>query len=184
MSCPYVQVHALFIGFDYRSASTYRNVYQGDFISYMFRTSFTASLVAMLALAACSSGGSSGGSTLYGGPPGPPQQSNMPVQQTIGGKAGFANPSNNRTLYFLDVDTPTGSKCTGGCLSVWLPLKPNNGSQGQGAFSIITRSDGTGRQWAYKSHPLYMYSGDNGPDQTNGDGIPFAGGHWHVARPT
>lgn len=149
----------------------------------MFRTSLTASLVAAITLAACSSGGSGGGSTLYGGPPSPPQQSNIPIQQTIAGKPGFANPSNNRTLYFLDVDTSTGSKCTGGCLSVWLPLTPSSGSQAQGGFSMITRSDGTGRQWAYKSHPLYMYSGDNGPDQANGDGIPFAGGHWHVARP-
>jgi predicted lipoprotein with Yx(FWY)xxD motif len=38
-------------------------------------------------------------------------------------------------------------------------------------------------QWDYKNHPLYTYAGDSGPDQANGEGIPFAGGHWHVARP-
>jgi predicted lipoprotein with Yx(FWY)xxD motif len=39
-------------------------------------------------------------------------------------------------------------------------------------------------QWDFKNHPLYMYSGDSGPDQANGEGIRFAGGVWHVARPS
>jgi predicted lipoprotein with Yx(FWY)xxD motif len=151
----------------------------------MFRKSlgFTAVLAAM-ALAGCG-GGSSGSGTAYGGPPpGPPQQSNMPVQQTVAGKPAFVNPANSRTLYFLDVDTPTGGTCTGGCLTIWLVLAPSAGAQGQSGFSIATRSDGTGMQWDFKNHPLYMYAGDSGPDQANGDGIPFAGGHWHVSRPT
>ena len=33
-------------------------------------------------------------------------------------------------------------------------------------------------------HPLYAYSGDSGADESNGNGIAFAGGHWHVARPS
>jgi len=48
---------------------------------------------------------------------------------------------------------------------------------------MIVRSDGTGKQWTSQSHPLYTFAGDSGPDQTNGDGIPDFGGHWHVARP-
>ncbi|MGC1380813.1 MAG: hypothetical protein WA814_07290 [Candidatus Baltobacteraceae bacterium] len=143
-------------------------------------------IAAAVAVAACGGGSGGSGGATYGGPPpvSPPQQSNMPVQQTIAGKPGFANPANNRTLYFLDVDTATGGKCTGGCLSIWLVLAPNAGAQTNGSFTIITRSDGTGMQWAFKNHPLYMYSGDSGPDQAHGEGIPFAGGHWHVARPT
>ena len=39
-------------------------------------------------------------------------------------------------------------------------------------------------QWDYKKHPLYLYSGDSGPDQNNGNDVPFAGGHWRTARPT
>ncbi|HZZ00522.1 MAG TPA: hypothetical protein VFE36_13210 [Candidatus Baltobacteraceae bacterium] len=108
----------------------------------------------------------------------------MPVQQAIAGQTGFANPGNSYTLYFLSNDTPTGGTCTGSCLSIWKVIAPSGGAQAQGAFTIITRSDGTGMQWAYKSHPLYMYAGDTGPDQSNGEGIAFAGGHWHVARPT
>jgi len=127
----------------------------------------------------------SGGGPYGGGPPPmPPPASNVPIQQTVAGKPAWVNPSNHHTLYFLDVDTSTGGTCTGGCLTVWLPLKPSSGAQAQGGFTIVTRSDGTGMQWDYKNHPLYMYAGDTGPDQANGDGIPFAGGHWHVARPT
>jgi predicted lipoprotein with Yx(FWY)xxD motif len=102
----------------------------------------------------------------------------------VAGNAAFVNPSSHHTLYFLDVDTPTGATCTGGCLSVWFPIVPSQGAQAQGGFTIVTRSDGTSNQWDYKNHPLYMYSGDSGPDQANGNGIPFAGGHWHVARPS
>jgi predicted lipoprotein with Yx(FWY)xxD motif len=126
-----------------------------------------------------------GGGGLYGGPPPTtPPQSNIPIQQTVAGKPAFVNPASHHTLYFLDVDTSTGGTCTGGCLTVWLVLKPSSGAQAQNGFTIVTRSDGTGMQWDYKNHPLYMYAGDTGPDQANGDGIPFAGGHWHVARPT
>ncbi len=154
----------------------------------MFRKSFvTSALLATMALAACGGGGSAGaaGGGAYGGPPPTnPPQSNVPVQQNVGGRPAFVNATSHRTLYFLSVDTPTGSTCTGGCLSIWLPLVPSSGARGQSDFTIITRSDGTGMQWAHGSQPLYMYSGDSGPDQANGEGIPFAGGLWHVARPT
>jgi predicted lipoprotein with Yx(FWY)xxD motif len=154
----------------------------------MFRKSLGFSaLAATIALAACSSGGSGGsGGGLYGGAPpptSPPQGSNEPIRQTVAGKPGFVDPASNHTLYFLDVDTPHGGTCTGGCLSVWIVLAPSSGAQGTNGFSVITRSDGTGKQWSYKNHPLYNYTGDSGADQANGEGIPFAGGHWHVARP-
>jgi predicted lipoprotein with Yx(FWY)xxD motif len=152
----------------------------------MFRKSFgIVAVVAATALAACGGGGSGGaGGGFYGGPPPTtPPQSNVPIQQNVAGKPGFVNPSSHHTLYFLSVDTPTGGTCTGGCLSVWPPIVPSSGSQAKNGFTIITRSDGTGMQWAHNNHPLYMYSGDSGPDQANGEGIPLAGGHWHVARP-
>ena len=145
-----------------------------------------AALVGTRTLAACGGVGSGGmGGGLYGG--GPPPTSppaNVPIRQNVGGKSAFVNPATDHTLYFLDVDTPTGGTCTGGCLSVWIPLVPSMGAQPKDGFTIITRSDGTGMQWSFNNHPLYMYSGDSGPDQENGNGIPFAGGHWHVARPT
>lgn len=144
-------------------------------------------LLAAATLAACGGGGGGTGTGggLYGGvpPTPPPQQSNMPQRQTVGGKAAFVDPGNDFTLYFLDVDTPAGGACTGACLSEWFPLKPSSGATGQGNFTIVTRSDGNGKQWAYQGHPLYTFAGDTGPRQSNGDGLSFDGGHWHVARP-
>lgn len=110
-------------------------------------------------------------------------QGNLPLSEAVAGSPGWVNPANHRTLYFLDVDTATGGTCTAGCLAVWPVFVPTSGSTATANLTIITRSDGTGQQWAYQGHPLYNFAGDNGPDQANGEGIPQAGGHWHVARP-
>ena len=47
------------------------------------------------------------------------------------------------------------------------------------AFTLITREGGA-KQWAYKGKPLYLFSGDVNPNDTNGDGV---NGVWHIARP-
>lgn len=138
----------------------------------------------VLALAACGGGGS-GGSGAYGNPvPGPtPAPAGLPVQQNVAGSAAWVSPVNDHTLYYLDVDTPSGGTCTGGCLGVWPVFAPSAGTVAQNGFTIVARSDGSGKQIDYHSHPLYYFSGDGGPDEANGNGIPLAGGHWHVARP-
>jgi predicted lipoprotein with Yx(FWY)xxD motif len=51
-----------------------------------------------------------------------------------------------------------------------------------GSFTIITRADGS-KQWAYKTHALYNFSGDARPGDAHGDGLNLNGGIWHVARP-
>jgi predicted lipoprotein with Yx(FWY)xxD motif len=147
-------------------------------------------------LAACGGGGSStGGGTPPTNPttapttapttgPSAAPQGNLPQQQSVAGSMAWVDPSSHKTLYFLDVDTPTGGTCTGGCLGVWPAFAPTSNAQASGNMSIITRSDGTGKQWAYQGHPLYTFTGDSGPDQANGDNFPEFGGHWHVARPT
>ncbi|GAC1585638.1 MAG: hypothetical protein NVS3B7_20610 [Candidatus Elarobacter sp.] len=138
------------------------------------------------ALAACGGGGSTGGGTVSLPIPTatPAPQGNLPLSQMVAGAPAWVNPANNKTLYFLDVDTPTGGTCTGACLTVWPVFAPVAGSQPSGNMTMITRSDGTGQQWAYQGHPLYNFSGDSGPDQANGDNFPDFGGHWHVARAT
>ena len=141
---------------------------------------------AAVLVAGCGGGGSTGGGTNppIPGPTQPPAvQGNIPLSESAGGSSAWVNPSSHRTLYFLDVDTATGGACTGGCLGIWPVFAAQAGSAGADNMTVITRSDGTGQQWAYQGQPLYMYAGDNGPDQTNGDGIPDFGGHWHVARP-
>jgi predicted lipoprotein with Yx(FWY)xxD motif len=150
--------------------------------------SITAILfVAASLLAACGGGGGGG----YGGgggvPPGPTPtaapQGNLPLSESVAGSAAWVDPSSHKTLYFLDVDTATGGTCTGACLSEWPVYAPDANAQASGNITIITRSDGTGKQFAYQGHPLYTFAGDSGPDQANGDGFAEFGGHWHVARP-
>jgi predicted lipoprotein with Yx(FWY)xxD motif len=154
--------------------------------------------LAAASLAACGGGGStsSGGGGVN--PPAPTPapttapttapstapQGNIPLSETVAGSAAWVDPATHRTLYFLSVDTATGSACTGGCTSIWPVFVPSANSQASGNMTIITRSDGTGKQWAYQGHPLYMFSGDTGADQAHGEGVMDFGGTWHVARPS
>ena len=110
------------------------------------------------------SGGSGAGG--YGAPAPNPQPSaqSLPIQQNVDGRPAWVTPDNNHTLYYLDVDTPTGGTCTGGCLGVWLVFVPNADAKAQDGFTIASRSDGTSKQVDYHSHPLYAYSGDGGAD--------------------
>lgn len=150
----------------------------------MYKRYAAVAFIAAMSLAACGGGGT--GSGIYGGPISAAPSSNpgnVPLQETVAGSPAWVDSTTHRTLYFLDVDTATGSACTGTCLSLWPFLAANSGALPQGNMSVITRSDGTGQQWAYQGHPLYLYAGDSGPDQSNGDGIAQAGGHWHIARP-
>lgn len=144
--------------------------------------------LAAISLAACGGGG---GTTVGGGGVNPPAptptpapQGNLPLSESVGGSAAWVDPSSHKTLYFLDVDTATGGTCTGQCLSIWPVFVPSAGAQNSGNMTIITRSDATGKQWAYQGHPLYTFSGDSGADMANGDNFPDFGGHWHIARPS
>jgi Secreted repeat of unknown function len=46
-----------------------------------------------------------------------------------------------------------------------------------------TRSDGN-PQVTYNGHPLYTYSGDQNPGDTNGQGLTNFGGGWFALSPT
>ena len=148
------------------------------------KVAFAALLV--LALAACG-----GGSSVPNPNPNPnpnPSQNpvatgNIPMNATVGTASAWVDPTSQRTLYFLSNDPSNGSACTGGCLGLWPVDAPSAGAAGSGNMTLITRSDGTGQQWAYQGHPLYKYAGDTGPLQAHGEGIPLNGGIWHVARP-
>jgi len=84
------------------------------------------------------------------------------------------------TLYHFDNDTTGTSNCTGTCATTWPPLKFTGTGTPTGTtnLTVITRTDGT-KQVAYKGMPLYHYSGDNKPGDTQGDGL-F--GLWHVTK--
>lgn len=88
------------------------------------------------------------------------------------------------TLYTFDNDVAGSgaSACGASCTGAWPPLSvpnPTASSEATGELGTITRDDGS-PQVTYDGKPLYLYSGDASPGDTNGDGV---GGVWHVATP-
>jgi predicted lipoprotein with Yx(FWY)xxD motif len=94
--------------------------------------------------------------------------------------------ASGRTLYHFDHDTAGSgtSACTGTCATTWpadlVTGTPTAGAGVTGTLGVITRSDG-GQQVTLDGHPLYHFSGDSAPGDTNGNGI---GGIWHVVSAT
>ena len=88
------------------------------------------------------------------------------------------------TLYYFTADSATQSALSRNCLQVWPPLLftgsggPTSSTSLPGKLSVQT--DVNGNQVEYNGHPLYTFSGDTVPGQTNGEGIT---GMWFVAAP-
>jgi predicted lipoprotein with Yx(FWY)xxD motif len=85
-----------------------------------------------------------------------------------------------RTLYVFDKDTGGTIACVDPCTSTWPPLLTSGpmASPSMSGIGTVKRPDGA-TQVAYKGRPLYRYSGDTKPGDTNGDGV---GGLWHAAK--
>jgi len=90
-----------------------------------------------------------------------------------------------RTLYQFLPEKGGRIVCTGACLGACpADLAPSVAASSgvTGQLAIIPRPDG-GQQVTYNTWPLYFFSGDSGPDQTNGQGIVGFGGKWLAATP-
>jgi predicted lipoprotein with Yx(FWY)xxD motif len=89
-----------------------------------------------------------------------------------------------KTLYYFTADSATQSACAGSCAQMWPPLLstgsggPTSSTSLAGKLSV--HMDANGNQVEYNGHPLYTFSGDTAPGQTNGEGL-F--GMWFVATP-
>lgn len=103
------------------------------------------------------------------------------VQAQLLGSAGWTS-KNGMTLYVFAADAANVSNCNSACAIVWPPLAASSSDMATGNFTVITRADGS-HQWAYKSQPLYNYTGDLKPGDTNGNGLNQFGGLWSIARP-
>ncbi|MDH6109743.1 putative lipoprotein with Yx(FWY)xxD motif [Kitasatospora sp. MAP12-15] len=91
------------------------------------------------------------------------------------------------TLYRFDQDTanPSMSNCTGSCATLWPAATAPSGAVTATGISAnligtVTRADGT-KQLTLNGWPLYRYSHDTAPGDTNGQGV---GGIWFAATPT
>jgi predicted lipoprotein with Yx(FWY)xxD motif len=92
--------------------------------------------------------------------------------------------SQGRTLYLFERDSGSKSTCTGACSVDWPPLlatgKPTVGSGANASLvSTSARSDGE-LQVTYNGHPVYLFSGDQKPGDTNGQGVNAFGSLWYA----
>ena len=89
-----------------------------------------------------------------------------------------------KTLYYFTADSATQPTCSSSCAQMWPPLLftgsgvPTSSTSLPGKLSV--QMDANGSQVEYNGHPLYTFSGDTAPGQTNGEGL-F--GMWFVATP-
>ena len=90
--------------------------------------------------------------------------------------------SQGRSLYLFQKDMGTTSECAGACAAAWPPLRAGGTpivATGLTSSKVGTtaRSDGK-PQVTYNGHPLYLYSADKKPGDTNGEGLNAFGGGW------
>jgi len=143
-----------------------------------------------LMFVACGSSGSTGSSSSSGTTPTTAPTSSTPIMKTTsatvnGNSETILTNAQGMTLYYFVPDTATKAACTGTCAGIWPPLlfagtsSPASATPLPGTLSVVT--DANGQQVEYNGHPLYTYSKDTAPGQTNGEGFK---GKWFVATPT
>jgi predicted lipoprotein with Yx(FWY)xxD motif len=104
--------------------------------------------------------------------------------QKISNTVSYLTDGNGMSLYISLKDGPSKSNCDATCLVTWRPvLVSGKIIAGPGVnlanLGISTRQDGT-RQVTYLGAPLYTYSKDVKPGDTNGHGID---GVWFLVAP-
>jgi predicted lipoprotein with Yx(FWY)xxD motif len=163
------------------------------------RRSFIVASLLLLALAACSSNDTNGGASGSTGAASPTESAPPPASETpSSGGSGetevesedsalgtILTDSKGNTLYVFMNDTGDTSTCTGDCAASWPALvakgevKAGGNDVDASLLGTSARDDGT-MQVTYNGHPLYHFSGDQAPGDTNGQGI---GGIWFVVSP-
>jgi predicted lipoprotein with Yx(FWY)xxD motif len=104
--------------------------------------------------------------------------------QKISNTVSYLTDGMGMSLYISLQDAPGKSNCTTACLTVWKPLLISGKMiAGPGVnlanLGIITLTDGT-HQVTYLGAPLYTYTKDVNPGDTNGHGVD---GVWFLVAP-
>ena len=125
-------------------------------------------VVTMLLVAACGSTGGGGGG---GG-----ASQTVVTKSTNAGTVLVAGSSGMTVYTFANDAANSGtSACTGPCLAKWPALTvpagtaPTAGAGVTGSLATFTRADDGSLQVTYNGLPLYFYSGDSAPGDTNGN---------------
>jgi predicted lipoprotein with Yx(FWY)xxD motif len=90
--------------------------------------------------------------------------------------------SQGRTLYEFTRDHADKNSCAAisGCSEAWPSLKTNGRPTAGPGIKASLLSTTSGNQVTYAGHPLYIYSGDNGPGDTSYVGAKSFGGTWYA----
>jgi len=141
----------------------------------------SAALVVLTAVVALSAGYSISSSSMVAYA----QTSSAQYSVNIASKPGIGSYLSNATgftLYTFSRDTQNSgtSACTAGCSAKWPAFYVASLTLPSGlsatSFTVITRPDGS-KQLAYDGWPLYYFSNDMNPGETNGQGV---GNVWYA----
>ncbi len=100
---------------------------------------------------------------------------------SVGGHSALVD-AKGFTLYRFSLDKPGKIACLASCITTWPPLLVPAGahlSMSMSGLGTETRPGGA-VQVTFDGDPLYTFSGDTAPGQSNGVGIP----DWSVASST
>jgi predicted lipoprotein with Yx(FWY)xxD motif len=117
-----------------------------------------------------------------GTPAATPSKTAVTIKVGSSAKLGsFLVTASGRTLYYFTPEHDSHLACTGQCATIWIPLLDSSGLLTTpevlpGTLTTIPR--GSSRQVTYSDWPLYTFTGDLAPGDTNGQGM-F--GKWFVA---
>jgi len=155
----------------------------------MKRTSLALALLAGLALTLAACGGEqpatpSGAERPASPSPAAPVESQAAVATAESSLGQTLVDTDGRTLYAFTKDKDGESSCYGDCEVTWPALTiqgaPAAGDGVEASLLATTdRKDGSA-QVTYKGMPLYQFSGDEQPGDTNGQGV---GGVWFAVTP-
>jgi predicted lipoprotein with Yx(FWY)xxD motif len=155
----------------------------------MIRTTTTGAVAAIAAVVALTVSACGGGDRATGatGPPPTGTGGSAAINSEKSGLGTILDTSTGLTLYLFKKDVGGKSACTGGCASAWPPLrvtgKPLLGTGLKASLvGTVPRTDGR-PQVTYNGHPVYTYTGDTAPGDTNGQGVTAFGGGWFALSP-
>ena len=144
---------------------------------------FTAPLAA-----ACSSGTSPSSTSGGTAAPAGASHAGTVITTKTGTDGTYLTDAKGRSVYMWTKDPMGKSVCSGACAGAWPPVTASgavtaSGGAKSAGLATLTRSDGT-KQVTYDGHPLYYFSGDSGPGQTNGEGSNGFGAKWWLVSPS
>ncbi|MER7244833.1 hypothetical protein [Kribbella sp. NPDC000426] len=109
--------------------------------------------------------------------------------QNVSGVGQTLVDSSGKTLYFADQEAGGTIKCTGNCLSFWMPATGTAAdAKSVTGLAVTKRSDTGADQLTFQGKPLYTFKLDTGAGKAQGNNVTdsFSGMSftWHAATTT